>query len=66
MRKHKLVAEMRTPLPTAPGRPARFDYEYERRGVSAVFMLYRILSWWCSMNGFTADLLRMGLGQFPS
>jgi DDE superfamily endonuclease len=42
----QLVAETRTPLPTAPGRPARFDYEYERRGVSAVFMLCEPLAGW--------------------
>jgi len=42
----QLVAETRTPLPTAPGRPARFDYEYERRGVSAVFMLCEPLRGW--------------------
>ena len=35
----QLVAETRTPVPTAPGRPARFDYEYARRGVCALFML---------------------------
>jgi len=42
----QLVAETRTPLPTASGRPARFDYEYERRGVSAVFMLCEPLAGW--------------------
>jgi hypothetical protein len=26
----QLVAETRTPLPLAPGQPARYDYEYER------------------------------------
>lgn len=35
----QLVAETRTPLPVAPGRPARVDYEYERRGVSNLFMV---------------------------
>jgi hypothetical protein len=33
----QLVAETRTPLPPAPGRPARYDYEYERRGVGNLF-----------------------------
>ena len=42
----QLVAETRVPLPTAPGRPARFDYEYERRGVCAVFMLCEPLRGW--------------------
>ena len=41
----QLVAETRMPLPAAPagagkpGRPARFDYEYERRGVSNLFLV---------------------------
>ena len=42
----QLVAETRTPVPTAPGRPARFDYEYERRGVCALFMLCEPLAGW--------------------
>jgi hypothetical protein len=42
----QLVGEKRTPLPTAPGRPARFDYEYERRGVCALFMLNEPLRGW--------------------
>ena len=28
----QLVAETRRPVPMARGRPARFDYEYARRG----------------------------------
>src|SRR5712691_11173235 len=28
----QLVKEVRTPLPAAPGRPERIDYEYERNG----------------------------------
>lgn len=28
----QLVAETRTPIPMQPGRPARYDYEYERNG----------------------------------
>jgi DDE superfamily endonuclease len=42
----QLVAETRTPLPTAPGRPARYDYEYERNGVCALFMLNEPLRGW--------------------
>ena len=34
----QLVAESRTPVAVAPGRPARFDYEYERRGTANLFM----------------------------
>ena len=34
----QLVAETRTPLPTRPGQPARYDYEYERNGTASLFM----------------------------
>jgi hypothetical protein len=42
----QLVGEKRTPLPMATGRPARFDYEYERNGVCALFMLNEPLRGW--------------------
>jgi hypothetical protein len=42
----QLVAETRTPFPTAPRRPVRFDYEYEQRGVCALFMLCEPLAGW--------------------
>jgi len=42
----QLIGETRTPLPTAPGRPACYDYEYERNGVCALFMLNEPLRGW--------------------
>ena len=42
----QLVAESRAPVPMAPGRPARVDYEYERRGVSALFLVCEPLRGW--------------------
>ncbi len=36
--------EIRTALPTAPGRPARFDCEYERNGTANLFMVHAPLS----------------------
>lgn len=42
----QLVAEARTPQPMAPGQPARFDYEYVREGVCALFMLNEPLRGW--------------------
>ena len=33
------VKETRTPVPTRPGETAKYDYEYERNGVSNLFML---------------------------
>jgi hypothetical protein len=34
----QLVGEVKVPIPPAPGRPARIDYEYERRGTANLFM----------------------------
>ena len=52
----QLVGEKRTPLPMAPGHPARYDYEYERNGVCALFMLNRwsgrasLQAEWCTRS----------------
>jgi hypothetical protein len=35
----QLVAETRQPIPAAPGRPERIDYEYERNGTANLFMV---------------------------
>ena len=35
----QLLAETRVPLPMKAGRPARFDYEYERNGTANLFMM---------------------------
>jgi len=40
------IKETRTPTPTRPGVPARYDYEYERNGVSNLFMLCAPLEGW--------------------
>jgi hypothetical protein len=42
----QLVGEVRTPLPPAPGQPAREDYEYVRNGVANLFMLTEPLRGW--------------------
>jgi hypothetical protein len=40
------VKEVRTPVPVAPGEPARSDTEYERNGVSNLFMFFApLLNW---------------------
>ena len=36
----QLIAETRCPQPARPGSPARYDYEYERRGTANLFL-------WC-------------------
>jgi transposase len=38
--------EVRTPLPVAPGEPMRYDTEYERNGVSNLFMFFCPLPNW--------------------
>ncbi len=35
----QLVGETRVPVPVAPGRTARVDYEYERKGTANLFMV---------------------------
>ena len=40
------IKETHIPLPTRPGEPERFDYEYERNGVSNLFMLFAPLEGW--------------------
>ena len=42
----QLIGEKRVPVPMAPGRPVRFDYEYERHGVCALFMVNEPLRGW--------------------
>ncbi|CAN5358387.1 hypothetical protein BH11PLA2_BH11PLA2_38300 [soil metagenome] len=39
----QLIRETRTPIPAAPGRPERCDYEYERNGTANLFMLFEPL-----------------------
>ena len=46
----QLVAEARTPIPPAPGRPARYDYEYRRKGVANLFMAVEPLLCWRSVR----------------
>jgi DDE superfamily endonuclease len=42
----QLVGETRLPIPAAPGRPLRADYEYERHGVSNLFLVVEPLRGW--------------------
>ena len=42
----QLVSEVREPLPTAPGAPARYDYEYKREGTANLFMISEPLAGW--------------------
>ena len=40
------VKETRAPLPGQAGKPRRYDYEYERNGVSNLFMIFAPLEGW--------------------
>jgi hypothetical protein len=42
----QLIRETRKPLPAAPRRPARYDYEYERNGTRNLFMLVEPQAGW--------------------
>ena len=42
----QLVKEIIEPLPMEPDQPQRYDYQYERNGVSNLFMFFEPLSAW--------------------
>jgi transposase len=42
----QLVEEVRTPIPAAPGRAARYDYEYKRCGTANLFIAFAPLLGW--------------------
>ena len=40
----QLIAEVRVPLPAAPGRPERVDHEYRRQGTANLFLSFEPLA----------------------
>jgi hypothetical protein len=42
----QLIGELRTPQPAEPGRAARVDYEYERKGTCNLFLFFEPLRGW--------------------
>ena len=42
----QLLRDEEEPIPAAPGRPAREDYHYDRRGTRAIFMFFDPLRGW--------------------
>jgi len=42
----QLVKETRAPLPVLPGRPQRYDYEYQRAGTANIFLFTEPLACW--------------------
>jgi len=45
----QLILEVSQPIPAAPGRPARIDYEYVREGCCVVWMFVEPLGGWRSV-----------------
>lgn len=42
----QLVSETRVPLPPEPGKPQRYDYEYQREGTCNLFAFFQPLQGW--------------------
>ena len=42
----QLIGETRAPIPAAPGRPLRYDYEYRRNGTANLFVAFAPLAGW--------------------
>ena len=40
----QLIAEIRISIPASPGKPEKYDYEYERRGMCNVFVAFEPLA----------------------
>ena len=45
-----LMQETRTPLPAQPGKPWRYDYEYERLGTANGFLVTEPLTGWRTID----------------
>ena len=43
---YQLIGETRQPLPVQPGRPQRYDYEYQRNGTCNLFNYFQPLAHW--------------------
>ena len=50
----QLVSETRQPLPLEPGHPLRYDYEYERQGVSNFVFVLRTVARMATGGGHRA------------
>ena len=48
----QLIAEIKEPIPVAPGQPARYEHQYERQGVASLFLLLEPLTGVLSWQGY--------------
>ena len=46
----QLIKETRQPLPAQPGKPQRYDYEYERVGTANMLLCTALLTGWRTVN----------------
>jgi uncharacterized small protein (DUF1192 family) len=46
----QMIEETRTPIPATPGKPIRYDYEYERKGTASIFLFTEPLTGWRWVN----------------
>jgi transposase len=46
----QLISATRSPLPTRPGQPLRYDYEYRREGTANLFLCVQPLRGWRHVN----------------
>ena len=57
----QLVKDTRLPLEAQPGRPRRYDHEYERAGTACVFLFTEALAGWRQVQR-SVPAHRRGLG----
>jgi transposase len=60
----QLVGETRAPIPGAPGRPERYDYEYTRNGTANLFLAFAPLVGWRRVE-VTQRRTAKDFGAFP-
>jgi hypothetical protein len=47
---YQLLDDIISPIPMKPGKPKRFDYEYERKGTCSIFVFNQPLTGWTYAN----------------
>ena len=60
----QLIEEVRPPVPAAPGRPQRIDYEYRRQGTANLFLSFEPLAGWRHVE-VTAQWTATDFGPYP-
>jgi hypothetical protein len=65
-RPYQMVGETCQPLPREPGRPQRFDYEYQRHGTANLFIVFQPLAGWRrTKRDFAGQRQAIVDGHFP-